>query len=128
MFLRTQDLWLRRLVALTANGLALEYELTLLRTWTQTASVHLIRHASVSIAWATEVDTQCVAAFEVLTRQQRQQRNTVLTEAQRAKLYLRLKDGGHGWGSTLMRRDAAWIGAWEGGFATLLASLGYTSV
>ncbi len=31
-------------------------------------------------------------------------------------------------GSAVLRRESAWIGAWEGGFCHLLKALGFTTV
>ena len=46
-----------------------------------------------------------------------------LDEAQRMQVFLKIKDGGLGLGSAAARREAAYIGAWEGGMKPLLHKL-----
>ncbi len=74
---------LSRFQQLNDSGLPLENALTLLRTWSQAASVHLLRHASVSTAWAVEVDAQCVQTYESLIQSK-------LTLMQKMELFLEL--------------------------------------
>ena len=120
-FLDKQKFWVERLALLNRNGLPLEYALTLLRTWSQSAAIHILRSVAVSVAWTSQVDDHIIRAYGGLA-------NLRTSEAQRAHLFLKVKDGGAGLGSTLMRREAAWIGAWEGGFSTLMHTLGFRTL
>ena len=50
-----------------------------------------------------------------------------LDAGQRAQVFLNIKDGGLGMGSAQMRREAAYLGAWEGGMKPLLEKLAHAS-
>ena len=76
-----QQAWLERLALLHEHGLPLEYALSLLRTWSQSAAVYVQRCASVSGEWSQRVDDQMVQAYGRLVR-------TQLSKRQRALLFL----------------------------------------
>ena len=57
--------------------------------------------------WAHQVDTQLTTALEHLL-------GVTLDAGQRMQVFLKIKDGGLGFGSAFARREAAYIGAWEG--------------
>ena len=65
-FLLHQKAYLDRLCALHHHGLSLASVLVLVRTWSQGAPVHILRHVVVQKAWSELVDQQLVAAFEHL--------------------------------------------------------------
>ena len=115
-FLLSQKAYLDRLCALHQNGLSLANVLILLRTWSQGASVHILRHVVVQKEWAHQVDLQLTTVLEHLL-------GVILDEAQRVQGFLKIKDGGLGLGSAAARREIAYIGAWEGGMKPLLHKL-----
>ena len=65
-FLLNQKAYLDRLCALHHHGLSLANVLVLIRTWSQGASIHILRHVVVTKEWAALVDAQLTAALEHL--------------------------------------------------------------
>ena len=115
-FLLQQRAYFDRLVLLSQHGLPLGDVITLLQTWTQGACVHILRHSSVTDEWVSNVDRQITDVIGRFLY-------TTLDESQRMQVFLRVKDGGLGMGSAEIRKEAAWIGAWEGGLNPLLKQL-----
>ena len=66
--------------------------------------------------WVQNVDRQITDVVGSLL-------HTSLDDSQRKQVFLRVKDGGLGLGSAELRKEAAWIGAWEGGLHPLLQQL-----
>ena len=88
-FLLSQKAYLDRLCALHQHGLSLANVLILLRTWSQGASVHILRHVVVQKEWAHQVDTQLTTTLERLL-------GVALDASQRMQVFLKIKDGGLG--------------------------------
>ena len=115
-FLLNQKAYLDRLCALHHHGLSLANVLVLIRTWSQGASIHILRHVVVTKEWADLVDAQLTAALEYLL-------DVPMDQGRKMQVFLKIKDGGLGFGSAVLRREAAYIGAWEGGMQPLLHHL-----
>ena len=47
---------------------------------------------------------------------------------QQLQIFLKLKDGGLGMGSAWLRREAAWVGAWESGCHELCRTMGIATL
>ena len=103
-FLLNQKAYLDRLCALHHHGNSLANLLVLIRTWSQGASIHILRHVVVTREWAALVDAQLTGALEYLL-------DVALDHGRRAQVFLKIKDGGLGFGSAGLRREAAYIGA-----------------
>lgn len=115
-FLLTQKAYLDRLCDIHLNGLTLANMLVIMRTWSQGAAVHIIRHVDVKKVWTQTVDNQLQSTLGWLLE-------VVLDESQRAQVSSMdtmksfscdNKDCGLGLGSAGMRRVAAYLGAREG--------------
>ena len=119
-FLLTQKAYLNRLCDLHPKGLTFANLLILMRTWSQGASTHILRHVLVQDEWAKSVDDQIISTLEKLL-------DVDLDEGQRSQVFLKIEDGGLGMGSAQMRREAAYLGAWEGGMKPLLGKLAHAS-
>ena len=65
-FLLTQKAYLNRLRELHLNGVTFANMLVLMRTWSQGAAVHILRHVSVKVEWTQAVDNQITSAIEQL--------------------------------------------------------------
>ena len=75
----------------------------MMRTWSQGAAVHILRHVVVTEEWAHRVDEQLATALECLLSTAGVI-NITLGASQRMQVFLNIKDGGLGFGSAVMRR------------------------
>ena len=105
-YLERQQAYFTRLDQLHRAGLPLGHVFALLRTWTQGAYVHLIRALPMADQWAQKVDEQVTRLLNELLQ-------TTLDVSQVNQSWLKIKDGGMGLGSAVLRRESAFIGAWE---------------
>ena len=122
-FLSRQSDYLDRLRGLHQHGLELHHVLTLLRTWATGATVHIQRALPMPQSWSQKVD-QGITDFlgELLNER-------VLTPETRRLMHLGLKEGSAtGIPSCEQRSEAAWVGAWEGGFSQVANLLGLNSI
>ena len=83
--------------------------------------MHIMRAAPVSDAWCTQIDDDVVT---VVRRLLRRDDNDPDTAVQRAQVFAPRKQSGLGMGSAVLRRPAAWLGAWEGGLEKVAGALG----
>ena len=120
-FIDRHDEYFDRLRTLSRAGLSKIHCLTLLRTWSQGAGVHIIRAVPLTRMWAAAVDDSVYKLLEFLM-------GVSLSEVQRHQATLQTGSGGLGLGSMVARREAAWLGAWEGGIAAAADALGITSM
>ena len=96
--------------------------LILMLTWSQGASVHILRHVIATSGWARSANDLPVHSIEKLLSTSTTTQVS-LDESQRMQVFLKIKDNGLGFGSATARRGAAYIGAWEGGMKPLLSNL-----
>ncbi len=119
-FLDRQREYFLRLIRLNRSGLPIIHVLTLMRTWTQGAGVHLVRGNLMRKQWAEAVDMQVIEMMQELL-------GTEIGDQQQSQVFLKMADGGMGMGSMVDRRLAAWVGAWEAGVGAVAEAVGIGS-
>jgi hypothetical protein len=70
--------------------------------------------------WASKVDAGIIQFVS-------QRVQTTLESHQQTLIFLKMADGGLGFGSAELRNEAAWIGAWEGGLQAVAVATGMGS-
>lgn len=92
------------LARLKAGGLSTESALTLLRTYAQGCSTHLLR-ANFESSWVDKLDAVLFGSLEMVV-------GFALDESQRVQATLRLKDGGIAFPSSRATAARAFMGSW----------------
>ncbi len=118
-FLDKQQRYFDELLLLHRHGLPAFEAFQLGRTWAGGACVHLQRALPLPEAWAERVDDGVVRfVCEILQ----------VTTLPRAQLFMKVAEGGFGFGSAVARGPGALLAAWEGGIRATATELGETNI
>ena len=103
--MQSAESFVSRLGELTNAGLSTKTAFLVLQAFTQGHVTHLLRANYEDSGWARQFDDVIVRGLENLTK-------ASLDEAQRARAFLRLADGGLGLSSAEQAAEAAYLGSW----------------
>ena len=117
-FLETQDVYFAKLRDMFEAGLSPDHVLVLAKTWSRGACVHIQQALPRWSKWGRRVDDGVISLVEHVTGDR-------LDEAQRMLVFVKMGEGGLGFGSAILRQSAAWIGVWEGGVGIAVQALGF---
>jgi hypothetical protein len=101
-------------------GLSPKAFFVLLRSFSQGHVTHLLRANYEASDWTRQFDDALVSGLESLV-------GATLDEGRRAQCFLRLADGGLGFGSAELARESAYLGSWALTLKDVAASVGATS-
>ncbi len=118
-FLDKQKRYFDELLVLHRHGLPAFEAFQLARTWAGGACVHLQRALPLPEAWAERVDDGVVEFVCALLQ---------VSAVPRAQLFMKVAEGGFGFGSAVARGPGALLAAWEGGIRTTALELGETNI
>ena len=101
-------------------GLSPKAFIVLLRSFSQGHVTHLLRANYEASDWTRQFDDALVSGLESLV-------GATLDEGRRAQCFLRLADGGLGFGSAELARESAYLGSWALTLKDVAASVGATT-